>query len=278
MDEIRICDLKIYAYHGVYEEEKKNGQEFRIDAVLHLDLRKAGKEDDLNVSVHYGEVCQFMHTFFSEHRFDLIEAAAEHLAYEVLMAFPLLQGIELEVKKPHAPIGIPFGNVSVRIVRAWKAAYIGVGSNMGDRKRYIADAICKMKADSRIREVRCSSLTITKPYGNVEQEDFVNGVIGIRTLYTPYELLEMLQRIELEAGRERKIHWGPRTLDLDLLFYEDFVSDDPCLTVPHPDMQNRSFVLEPLAELCPYYVNQPLGKSVKVMLQELQEDRRPYSD
>ena len=77
--------------------------------------------------------------------------------------------------------------------------------------------------------------------------------------------------LERKAGRERKIHWGPRTLDLDILFYEDFVSDDPKLTVPHPDMENRLFVLEPLSELCPYYVNQISGKSVTRMLRKLQE-------
>ena len=88
---------------------------------------------------------------------------------------------------------------------------------------------------------------------------------------TPYELLEFLHELERKAGRERKIHWGPRTLDLDILFYEDFVSDDPKLTVPHPDMENRLFVLEPLSELCPYYVNQISGKSVTRMLRKLQE-------
>lgn len=119
--------------------------------------------------------------------------------------------------------------------------------------------------------MRCSQLIWTKPYGGVEQEDFLNGAIELETLLTPYELLEFLHELERKAGRERKIHWGPRTLDLDILFYEDFVSDDPKLTVPHPDMENRLFVLEPLSELCPYYVNQISGKSVTRMLRKLQE-------
>ena len=80
-----------------------------------------------------------------------------------------------------------------------------------------------------------------------------------------------MQFVEKEAGRERKIHWGPRTLDLDILFYEKFVSDESVLTVPHPDMQNREFVLKPLAELCPYYVHPVLLKSVRQLLEELQE-------
>lgn len=270
MDEIKIEDLEIYAYHGVFEEEKKQGQAFLISAVLSLDLRKAGKNDDLALSVHYGEVCQRISACFTEKSFDLIEAAAEYTAQDILLHFPGIQRIVIEVKKPHAPIGLPFRNVSVSIERGWKKAYLGMGSNLGNKEAQIAEAIRKIKEDPNIREVRCSSLQMTKPYGNVEQEDFLNGVLEIQTLYTPYELLKILQRMELEAGRERLIHWGPRTLDLDILFFEGFLSDDPHLTVPHPDMQNRGFVLEPLYELCPYYVNQALGKSVKVMLQELQ--------
>lgn len=271
MDEIRIYGLKIYAYHGVFEEEKKNGQDFYLDAVLYLDFKEAGQRDDLTLSVHYGEVCQFMNDFFTGQSYDLIEAAAEHLAEAVLLQFPRIHHLELEVKKPHAPIGLPFQNVSVKIVRGWKKAYIGIGSNMGDREKYMRDAIRKLEEDVKIKEIKCSSLRVTKPYGNVEQEDFLNGALEIQTLYAPYELLSVLQKLELLAGRERLVHWGPRTLDLDILFYEDFVSDDPKLTVPHPDMQNRRFVLEPLNELCPYYVNYPLQKSVRTMLEELEQ-------
>ena len=79
-----------------------------------------------------------------------------------------------------------------------------------------------------------------------------------------------MQQLEKQAGRERKIHWGPRTLDLDILFYEDFVSDDPVLTVPHPDLQNRQFVLEPMLELSPYYRHPLSGKTIRDLWQELQ--------
>lgn len=120
MDEIKIYGLKIYAYHGVFEEEKKNGQDFYLDAVLYLDFKEAGQRDDLTLSVHYGEVCQFMNDFFTGQSYDLIEAAAEHLAEAVLLQFPRIHHLELEVKKPHAPIGLPFQNVSVKIVRGWK--------------------------------------------------------------------------------------------------------------------------------------------------------------
>ena len=117
--------------------------------------------------------------------------------------------------------------------------------------------------------VSLGKLLVTKPYGGVEQDDFLNGAMEIETLLSPMELLTFLQQLEQEAHRERKVHWGPRTLDLDILFYEDVISNDPKLLIPHRDMQNRRFVLEPLSELCPCYVNQLLQKTVYEMLMEL---------
>lgn len=92
-----------------------------------------------------------------------------------------------------------------------------------------------------------SELLVTKPYGGVEQEDFLNGCLELETLLTPQELLEELHRIEQEAGRERKIHWGPRTLDLDILFYDKELIETEDLIIPHVDLENRYFVLKPLA-------------------------------
>ena len=270
MDSIRIENLEVYAGHGVFPEETSNGQMFLVSAVLMMDLHPAGVSDELTLSTHYGEVCKFTNSYLRTHTFQLIEAATEQLAKAILLNFPLIRVLELELKKPHAPIGLPFSCVSVRIERGWKKVYLGIGSNIGDRKAYIEQALKRLGDREEIRRVRCSKLLYTKPYGGVKQEDFLNGAIGLETLLTPYELLDFLHELEKEAGRERKIHWGPRTLDLDILFYEDFVSDDPKLTIPHPDMENRLFVLEPLMELCPYYINPINQKSVKQMLKELQ--------
>lgn len=273
MDSIRIEHLELYGYHGVFPEEKEKGQRFYVDAELYLELEKAGKSDDLTKSVHYGEVCHFMKQVFESRSYDLIEAAAEAMAEAVLLKFPLIKSIHLVLNKPEAPIGLPFQNVSVSITRGYKKAYLGIGSNLGNKEQYIREAVEKLAAHEKIREVRCSSLIVTKPYGGVEQDDFLNGAVELSTLLTPYELLQYLQQLEQEAHRERLVHWGPRTLDLDILFYEDFVSADEKLSVPHPDMQNRRFVLEPLAELCPWYINQKLQKTVLQMLSELTDEK-----
>lgn len=270
MDRIKIENLELYGNHGVFPEETKNGQMFKIDAVLYADLAPAGKADELTLSTHYGEVCLFIAQFFKENTYKLIEAAAEHLVSALLIQFPGIERIELELKKPHAPIPLPFESVSVRIERGWKKAYLGIGSNLGERQQYLEQAIEKLKENERIRDVKCSSIISTAPYGENALYDFLNGAIELKTLLNPYELLAFLQELEKEAGRERRIHWGPRTLDLDIIFYQDFVSNDPLLTVPHPDMENRDFVLKPLDELCPWYLNPVTGKTVRQMLKELE--------
>ena len=128
-----------------------------------------------------------------------------------------------------------------------------------------------------------ASLYGSAPYGGVEQGDFVNSAMELRTLLSPSELLAYMQQLENSAGRERKLRWGPRTLDLDLLFYDDLILEDPVLIVPHPDMANRDFVLMPLCELRPGYRHPVSGQTVGQMLERLREkgevhvmDRRPW--
>lgn len=274
MDEIRIENLEIYAGHGVFEDENRMGQPFFVNITLYTDTRAAGERDDLSLSTHYGEVSHLVNRFLKEHTYKLIETAAEKTAEQILFHFPLVQSLDLEIRKPKAPIGLPFGSVSVKIHRGWKKVYLGIGSNLGDKEAYMENAVSRLKADKKIREVKTSDWIVTKPYGGVEQDDFLNGAISLETLYSPSELLHLLQSVEKEAGRERKIHWGPRTLDLDILFYEDFISDEADLMVPHPDMQNREFVLRPLDQLCPYYQHPLLHKTVRQMLKELEEKHR----
>lgn len=278
MDEIRIDNLEVYAGHGVFEFENTNGQSFFVNAILYTNTRQAGQKDDLTLSTHYGEVSKCINRLLREHTFQLIETVAEYIAEQVLLNFPLVQMLDLEIRKPQAPVALPFESVSIKIRRGWKKAYIGIGSNMGDTRGYLQSALEGIERNERIRKVRASKLIVTKPYGGVAQDDFLNGAVEVETLFTPEELLFFLQSLEQGANRERKVHWGPRTLDLDILFYEDFISDKPLLTVPHPDMQNRDFVLKPLNELCPYYIHPIIGKSVRQMLWELEKNSAGKKD
>lgn len=117
--------------------------------------------------------------------------------------------------------------------------------------------------------LRVSDWVETTPYGGVEQADYLNGAMSIETLYTPEELLEVLQGIERAEARERKERWGPRTLDLDILLYEGRMADTDKLTIPHKDMQNRDFVLKPLSQIAPYERHPVLGKSVMELLADV---------
>lgn len=271
MDKIKIMGLRVFAHHGVFPEETKNGQDFFVNATLFLACRQAGQSDDLMKSVHYGEVSHFITAFLQEHTYQLIEAAAEHTVKALLLAFPLIEKVEFELCKPHAPIGLPFENVSVMIERGWHTVYLAVGSNMGEKEAYIENGIAELRRFSEIQVEKVSDMIVTKPYGGVSQDDFVNGALKIRTLFTPHELLDVLHEIEAHADRKRIIHWGPRTLDLDIIFYDDLVSEDDTLVIPHTDMQNRDFVLKPLLELCPNKRHPLLGRTITQLCNELQE-------
>jgi len=200
MDEIRIDNLEVYAYHGVYPEENQKGQEFYVNAVLYTDTRTAGIADDLTLSTNYGEVCHFITDWMHTHTCQLIETVAERLAQEILLKFDLINKIVLEVRKPYAPVGLPFESVSVKIERGWHEVYLAVGSNMGDRAAYIAGAIAALQKHPLIVVEKESELLETEPYGGVEQDMFLNGALKIRTLLSPKELLVELHRIEAEAN------------------------------------------------------------------------------
>jgi dihydroneopterin aldolase/2-amino-4-hydroxy-6-hydroxymethyldihydropteridine diphosphokinase len=136
-DEIRIDELEIFAHHGVYDFETQNGQKFYVNAVLYTDTHKAGATDELTDSTNYGEVCSFITDFLIKNTYKLLEAAAEKVTEAILLTFPLIKGVSFEIRKPEAPIGLPFGSVSVKIERFWHTAYIALGSNMGDKEKYL---------------------------------------------------------------------------------------------------------------------------------------------
>ena len=255
MDKITLKNLEVFCNHGVYKEENILGQKFLVSAELSLSTRKAGLSDALEDSVSYGDVSRLITAEMKKQNDKLLERAAERIAGQILKEFPLIDSVRIEVKKPWAPVMMHLDYASVSIERGWHRVYVGVGSNMGERQAWIDMAAEALRSDGNNRNFRSAQVIETEPYGYLEQDKFLNTVFTFESLYEPEELLLRMQEIEKEAHRERKIHWGPRTLDLDLLLYDNRITESPVLTIPHPEMTKRLFVLIPLCELNPHGVH-----------------------
>jgi len=147
--------------------------------------------------------------------------------------------------------------------------YLGLGSNLGDRKENIKNAISKLSSDPDILIKTSSSMIKSKPYGDIDQPDFINSVIEIDTDITAENLLSKCLTVENELGRKRNKKWGPRTIDIDILFYNNQIINSQKLIVPHPDLHNRKFVLDSLNEICPKFIHPVINKKIEEIYLEL---------
>lgn len=262
MNEIQIIGLETWGHVGVFQFEKDNGQKFIFDIILETNSEKACVSDDLNDTINYAEVVELINKVMGTADFDLIEHLAHYVASQILITFPICCGVDITVKKPDAPITTPFKTMAFRENLKWYIFAFSLGSNMGDMQNYLLKAISTIEQTFGIRSVKSSKMITTKPYGKIDQPDFLNMAIIGETFLTPRQLLDLCHEIEQDANRVRTEHWGPRTLDIDVVFYGDKVIDEPDFCVPHVDMQNRLFVLEPLAEIAPYFVHPLLKERV----------------
>ncbi len=146
--------------------------------------------------------------------------------------------------------------------------YIAFGSNIGDRGAAIEEAL-NLIEQNEMKIVKKSKIYETEPYGYVDQPSFLNGAVEVETNLSCRDVLERLLSIENQIGRVREFKWGPRIIDLDIIFYNNEIFDEEDLKVPHPDMQSRDFVLRPLNDLCPDYVHPVLDKTIGELLGEL---------
>ncbi len=151
--------------------------------------------------------------------------------------------------------------------------HIGIGSNIGDKLNHCKKAISEILKINGHKLLAQSSFFKTKPIGFPSQDWFINGIVKIETDLEPFELLRTLKSIELQMGRKETFRWGPRVIDLDILFFGDMEIDTEELQIPHPLLQERQFVLAPLAEIDPDLIHPVLKKTVRELLENLKQDQ-----
>ena len=279
-DAITLTGLKVYGYHGVFDFERREGQDFIVDVTLHTDTRAAAASDALVDTADYGTLAEDIAAIIAGEPLNLIETLAERIADHCLT---VADSATVTVHKPAAPVPVAFDDVSVTITRpapeapagslpapeagdtraesTGLQAVLGLGANLGQPLEALRATVTALATHPDISVEACSTAFATKPVGGIDQPDFTNAVAIVTTELSPLQLLGVCQGIELAHGRTREIRWGPRTLDIDLIrctrtgSLDDAAAEITCetgqLVLPHPRAAERAFVLAPWAQLRP---------------------------
>ena len=259
-DQIRLIGLRATGRHGVLESERREGQEFAVDVVLHLDTRAAAAADDIAATVDYAALAGTVAAIVRGEPVDLIETLAERIA-RACLAHPAVMAADVAVHKPAAPIPERFDDVVLAVRRHRSGdptaprlevdAVLALGANLGDRMATLQSALEALAAVPGIDVAAVSGVWETAPVGGPPQPDYLNAVVLVRTGLTAAALLAAGHGIEAALGRRRELRWGPRSLDIDVIAYADRVIADGDVQVPHPRAAERAFVLAPWNQVDP---------------------------
>lgn len=257
-DSIEIRGLRVMTVVGVLDHERQSPQPLEVDVTITADLTAASNDDVLALTVDYGDVCTRIADLVTRHADLLLERVAGRIA-DMILTIARVEAVSVTVRKLRPPIPAAVDTTGVRIERrvaltsppvGQHRGIIALGSNLGDRAGFLRFAVAELATVTEM-----SNVYETEPVGGPAGQDaFLNMVVVVGTDLDPYALLRRCHAIEAQAQRQRLIHWGPRTLDLDLLYYDDVTISDPDLTIPHPRIADRPFVLVPLAEVAPHLV------------------------
>lgn len=260
-DHVYINGLRVMVLIGVLPHEREAPQPIQIDVDVEVDLSRAGQSDDLHDTVNYGAMCDAIAALARASSDLLLERLAQRVA-ECALGFDGVEVAHVTITKLHPPIDEELASTAVRITRQRSVvsaegissvshvAVIALGSNLGDRVAHLKFAVEQLSHFGTMRGE--SPVYETDPIGGPDNQGaYLNMVVALETDLDPYALLRRLNAIEAEALRERVVRWGPRTLDLDIIFYDDISVTDDSLTVPHPRWTERRFVLAPLADIAP---------------------------
>lgn len=263
LDHIVLKGLRVKGFHGVFEHERRDGQDFVVDAVLYLDTREAAAGDDLAETVDYGSLAAGLAEIVRGEPFDLIETLADRLVARCLVD-ARVQAAQVTVHKPSAPITELFEDVAVSVTRRreeagrssstavpGEVAVLALGANLGERQAVLQAGIDAVAALDGVLVLAVSPVVETAAVGGPDQPDYLNAVLTVRATLTAESLLAACHGIEAALGRRREVRWGPRTLDIDLISYGSRRRSGPGLVLPHPRAAERAFVLHPWSLLDP---------------------------
>ena len=251
-DRIFVSNLCLHGRHGVPAEESALEQKFFVDIDCAVDMDDALRDDDYTKTLCYGALCDVAAEIASSGRFNLIETLADRIANGILARFAAVSKIRVRIRKPFAPIAAALDHVGAEVVRHRATRFgLSLGSNVGNKLDNIAKAISRLAdcPDVDIEEV--SHFYRTAPWGKTDQDWFVNACVLGTTSANPRDLLRRCKGVEIQIGRLKNARWGPRVVDIDLLFMGKIAMEDAELTLPHKEIFNRAFVLQPLAEIAP---------------------------
>ncbi|HEY4695423.1 MAG TPA: 2-amino-4-hydroxy-6-hydroxymethyldihydropteridine diphosphokinase [Candidatus Hydromicrobium sp.] len=269
MFSIIIKDLNLFGYHGVKESEKKDGQNFRFNIKILLNKDNFLSEDDLENTLNYSEVIKLIKRINSDNRFNLLETLSQTAAGRIMDMSPMIEKVTVKIEKTSPPIEENLESVGVEYILDRKSiedrgkgkiesseidVYMSLGSNIGNRENNLRKAVNLIGSNPSINIVKVSSIYETEPMYLKDQNSFYNIVLEARTGVEPgpFEMMGFLKGIEYSMGRKRvENKYGPRIIDIDLLYYGEIFIESVFLTVPHPGIEERKFVLVPLSEITP---------------------------
>ena len=275
MFKINIKDLKLFGYHGVKQEEKTSGQNFLFN--ISVDIAKDSFEkngllrDNILNTVNYSEIITLIKEINSKNRFNLLETFSEVLAEKIISYSPLILKVKVRIEKISPPIKESIGSVGVELelernpnshdyepkISKKSIVFLSLGSNLGDREKNLRDAVKKLRVNQNLDVISISSIYETEPMYVENQEYFYNIVVkaAIKSAYSAFELLGYAKKIEFDLGRKSTYaRYGPRTIDVDILTFDELKIDSDLLALPHPKIFERNFVLVPLAEVSPDFM------------------------
>jgi dihydroneopterin aldolase / 2-amino-4-hydroxy-6-hydroxymethyldihydropteridine diphosphokinase len=256
MDRIEIRGLRVVGIVGALSEERERAQPFEVDVDILTDTSRAGTTDHLEDTLNYATPVTMIEGVIRQERHVLLERVAARIAEEILVD-PKVLGVEVVVRKLHPPIPADMTSTAVRInrnrahfsrqPRPLRRAYLALGTNLGDRRAYLRAAV-----DNLDGVVAVSHLYETDPVDTPDGSGrYLNMAVALDTDLDPFALLARCQLVEKEFGRVRSVRNAPRTLDVDILLYDGVTMHSDELTIPHPRMWDRRFVLAPLADIAP---------------------------